>query len=78
MTDILDDVPVHLDCPTEGCKGEIRTTFGRLKADPVVVCHICSTRTEAVFTEEELEAARAAIAQAGGSSGSGDGADRDG
>ena len=61
MTDILDDVPIHFNCPTEGCPGEIETSFGRLKASPVVVCHRCNTRTEAVFTEEELEAARAAL-----------------
>jgi hypothetical protein len=65
VADILDDVPIHLACPTDGCPGEIKSTFGRLKANPVVVCHRCNTRTEAVFTEEELEAARAAIAQAG-------------
>jgi hypothetical protein len=66
VTDILDDVPVHFDCPTESCGGEIKTTFGRLKANPVVICHRCNTRTEAVFTDEELEAARAAMAQARG------------
>ena len=66
MTDILDDVPVHFDCPTEGCPGEIKTTFGRLKANPKLVCHRCNTATEAVFTEEELEAARAAVAQTKG------------
>lgn len=65
MTDILDDVPVHFDCPTEGCPGEIKTTFGRLKANPKVVCHRCNTATEAVFTEEEIEAARAALPTTG-------------
>jgi len=64
VTDILDDFAVHLACPTEGCPGEIKTTFGRLKANPKVVCHRCNTATEAVFTEEELEAARAAVSQA--------------
>jgi hypothetical protein len=68
VSDILDDVPVHFDCWTEGCPGEIKTTFGRLKADPKVVCHRCNTATEAVFTEEQLDAARAALAQHGGES----------
>ena len=61
MTDILDDVSIHLNCPTEGCPGEIRTTFGRLKANPEIVCHMCNTKTEARFSEEELAQARAAL-----------------
>jgi hypothetical protein len=66
VADILDNVPIHLACPTEGCPGEIKTTFGQLKANPEVICYRCNIKTEAVFTEEELEAARAAMAQAGG------------
>lgn len=62
---MLDDVPIHFDCPTEGCPGVIKSTFGRIKANPVVVCYRCNTRTEAVLTEEELDAARAALAQTG-------------
>ena len=67
MTDILDDVAVHLSCPTEGCAGEIRSTFGKLMANPEVTCWICNTKTEVHFGEEDLQAARDAL-QAGAES----------
>jgi hypothetical protein len=64
VTDILDDIAIHLNCATEGCAGEIRSTFGRLRANPEVVCHMCNTRTEVHFSEEELAQAREALAAA--------------
>lgn len=67
MTDILDDMGIHLNCPTEGCPGEIRTTFGKLKANPEVTCYMCNTKTEVHFSDEELARARAAIQAAGAS-----------
>jgi hypothetical protein len=63
---MLDDVPIHLNCPSEGCPGEIRSTFGRLRANPEAVCHMCNTRTEVRFTEEELARAREAMEAATG------------
>ena len=64
MTDILDDVPIHLNCPVEDCPGEIVTTFGRLKSDPGVTCRVCRMKTEVRFSEEELALARAALPSA--------------
>ena len=64
MNDILDDVPIHLNCPVEDCPGEIVTTFGRLRADPEVTCKLCRVKTEVRFSEEELAAARAALPSA--------------
>lgn len=64
MTDILDDVEIRFNCPNEGCPGEIRTTYGKLKANPELTCRTCWIKTEAHFSEEELDAARAAIAAA--------------
>jgi hypothetical protein len=61
VTDILDDVPIHLNCPSDDCPGEIRSTFGRLKANPEAVCHMCNTKTEVRFTEEQLAQAREAM-----------------
>ena len=60
MTDIPDDVPIHLNCPVEDCPGEIVSTFGRLKADPEVTCRVCRVKTEVAFSEEDLAPARAA------------------
>jgi hypothetical protein len=65
VSDILDDMGIHLNCPTEGCSGEIRTTFGRIMVDPRVTCHMCSTTTEVRFTDEELAQARAAMEAVG-------------
>ncbi|HEY5721913.1 MAG TPA: hypothetical protein VIT45_06290 [Allosphingosinicella sp.] len=62
MTDILDDVEIRFNCPNEGCPGEIRTTFGKLKANPEITCRTCWIKTEVRYTDEELDAARAAIA----------------
>ena len=64
MTDILDDVPIHLNCPVEDCPGEIATTFGRIKADPWVTCKLCRAKSEVRFSEEELALARAALPSA--------------
>ena len=64
MTDILDDVPIHLNCPVEDCPGEIVTTFGRVRADPSVTCPVCRVKTEVRFSEEELASARAALPSA--------------
>ena len=61
MTDILDDVEIRFNCPNEGCPGEIKTTFGKLKANPWVTCRTCWIKTEIHYTDEELEAARAAL-----------------
>jgi hypothetical protein len=70
MTDILYDVEIRLNCPNEGCPGEIRTTFGRLKANPEVTCRTCWIKTEVRYSDEELDAARAALtAQKQGQSG---------
>ena len=62
MTDILDEVEIRLNCPNDGCPGEIVTTFGKLKANPEVTCRTCWIKTEVRYSEEELDAARAAIA----------------
>ena len=64
MTDILDEVEIRLNCPNDGCPGEIVTTFGKLKANPEVTCRTCWIKTEVRYSEEELDAARAAIAAA--------------
>ena len=61
MNDILDDVEIRYNCPNEGCPGEIVTTFGKLKANPEISCRRCWIKTEVRYTEEELEAARAAL-----------------
>jgi len=59
---MLDDVPILFDCPDTVCPGEIRATFGRLKADPRVTCPVCGIGTDVEFSEEYLEAVRAALA----------------
>ena len=61
MTDILDDIEIRLNCPNEKCPGEIVTTFGKLKANPEVTCRTCWIKTEVHYSDEELDAARAAL-----------------
>jgi hypothetical protein len=65
VTDILDDVPILLACPANGCPGEIASTFGRLRAKREVSCPLCNVKTWVDLDEETLEAARAALAGLG-------------
>ena len=68
MTDMIDELEIVLNCPVEECPGEIRTTFGKLKANPEVTCRVCWMKTEVHFTQEELAQARAALASMKGGS----------